>query len=82
MKIGDIFIQGGFPGHAVIVIDLARDSTCQKLFLLAQGFTPAQDIHILKNDNDADLNPWYSIPEGRLITPDWTFDKSDLMRFK
>ena len=50
MQIGDIFIQGGFPGHAVIVIDMAENTkTGEKDFLLAQSYMPAQEIHILKN---------------------------------
>jgi len=84
MQIGDIFIQGGFPGHAVIVIDMAvHDSTGEKIFLLAQSYMPAQDIHILTNNNDNEISPWYIIPESdTLHTPEWIFKKGDLMRFK
>ena len=42
---GDIFIRGGFPGHAVIVMDTAvKDETYY--FVLAQSYMPAQSIHI------------------------------------
>jgi hypothetical protein len=65
VQIGDVFIQGGFPGHAVIVVDLVENpQSRQNLFLLAQSFMPAQDIHILINPDDDELNPWYSIEFG------------------
>ena len=84
---GDVFIQGGFPGHAVIVIDVVLNTnTGDKCFLLAQSYMPAQNIHILKNKYHSELSPWYSISDlkndGRLITPEWTFELRDLKRFK
>jgi len=83
IQIGDVFIQGGSPGHAVIVVDLAIDATGNKIFLLAQSYMPAQDIHIIKNPNNNNISPWYSINfEGELVTPEWTFKKTDLKRFQ
>jgi hypothetical protein len=84
MKIGDVFIKGGFPGHAVIVVDMAVHKTSgEKLFLLAQSYMPAQELQILKNPNNKKLNPWYWVSEisNSLQTPEWTFDKSTLKRF-
>ncbi len=84
LRLGDVFIQGGFPGHAVLVVDMARHSrTGEVLFLLAQSYMPAQDIHLLKNLNNSRLNPWYSIRQVReeLETPEWTFKKNNLKRF-
>ncbi|OJJ20633.1 hypothetical protein BKI52_18175 [marine bacterium AO1-C] len=84
LRIGDVFIQGGFPGHAVLVVDMARHSrTGEVVFLLAQSYMPAQDIHLLKNLNNSRLNPWYSIRQVReeLETPEWTFKKNNLKRF-
>jgi len=84
METGDIFIQGGSPGHAVIVVDMSvNESTGEKLFLLAQSYMPAQEIQILENPMDSDLSPWYSLNfEGETIsTPEWTFNRSDLKRF-
>lgn len=84
MKIGDVFIQGGSPGHAVIVADMAIDiNTGKKIFLLAQSYMPAQEIQILKNPNDESISPWYSVDFGEtLSTPEWTFYKTDLKRFE
>lgn len=83
IQIGDVFIQGGFPGHAVIVVDMARNPrTGEKVFLLAQSYMPAQDIHILKNPTDTSLSPWYKLPsDDTLQTPEWIFKKSDLKCF-
>jgi hypothetical protein len=81
---GDVFIHGGFPGHAVLVMDVAeRPSDGKKVFLLAQGFMPAQDIHLLKNPTDDERTPWYVPGSGsRLVTPEYSFDWTELKRFE
>ena len=38
MKIGDVFIQGGFPGHAVIVVDMVEDKKGQYYFFQSSVF--------------------------------------------
>lgn len=78
---GDVFIQGGHPGHAVMVVDVAVDPGGRRIFLLAQSYMPAQDIHVLKNPQDADLSPWFALPEGDLDTPEWRFPDAHPMRF-
>jgi hypothetical protein len=85
IRIGDVFIKGGFPGHVVIVVDMAANSEGgEQRFLLAQSYMPAQDMHILKNPKSEDGSPWYKLPEtGReLITPEWIFEPGQLRRFK
>ncbi len=85
MQIGDVFIQGGFPGHAVIIVDMAiNQTTKEKIFLLAQSYMPAQELQILKNPDNTTLNPWYRLSEisEELKTPEWTFSKFDLKRFR
>lgn len=83
IQIGDVFIQGGSPGHAVIVADLAIDpETEERFFLLVQSYMPAQDMHVLNNPRDKKLSPWYSTNLlGRLVTPEWMFEADDLRRF-
>lgn len=72
---GDVIIQGGSPGHAVLVADIAHHPhTGEKVFLLLQSYMPAQDIQVLKNPNNAALNPWYSAKcYGSFPTPEWDF---------
>lgn len=81
--IGDIFIEGGFPGHAVIIVDMAISrQTKKKLLLLAQSYMPAQDMHVLVNIMNSNLSPWYELdPREDLRTPEWTFSKNAAMRF-
>lgn len=84
MQIGDVLIKGGSPGHAVIVVDMAiNPKTKGKLFMIAQSYMPAQDIHVLINKHDFTLSPWYELDEAaeQIYTPEWTFGKADLRRF-
>jgi hypothetical protein len=82
IRAGDVFIQGGSPGHTVIVVDTAFDDGGGKIFLLAQSFMPAQDVHILKNPANAELSPWYEAEfADSLVTPEWTFKGDALRRF-
>ena len=78
LEAGDVFIKGGSPGHAVLVVDVAEGSE-GKLFLLAQSYMPAQDIEILKNLNNTGMSPWFKANEmDKLLTPEWKFDWSQL----
>jgi hypothetical protein len=78
---GDVFIQGGSPGHAVIVVDVAEDKQGRRAVLLAQSYMPAQDIHVLRNPKTGD-SPWYVIEgDGPLATPEWDFPAGSLHRF-
>lgn len=83
MEIGDVFIYGGAPGHAVIVVDMIEDETTgEKYFMLAQSYMPAQEIQILVNPNNGENSPWYSADVGRTLkTPEWNFDGGALKRF-
>jgi hypothetical protein len=73
IRIGDVIIHGGSPGHAMIVMDIAQNGSGQKIYFLAQGYMPAQDIHIVKNIYDDALNPWYPVDGNTIYTPEYTF---------
>lgn len=83
MQIGDVFINGGSPGHAVIVVDMAVDTLTQKkIFMLAQSYMPAQETQILANQEAPDISPWYSLDFGATLhTPEYWFSNNKLMRF-
>src|SRR5688572_27355201 len=58
LKVGDVFIKGGSPGHAVTVVDVAiNPKTKEKVFMIAQSYMPAQNIHVLKNFNNTNISP-------------------------
>jgi hypothetical protein len=85
IKAGDVFIKGGFPGHAVLVMDVAENiENGSKIFLLSQSYMPAQSIHLLKNfDHNARLSPWYPQDFGETLhTPEWEFKSSCLKKWK
>ncbi|UAY51184.1 DUF4846 domain-containing protein [Ferruginibacter albus] len=76
---GDVLIRGGFPGHAVMVMDVAISRSGKKLYLLAQSYMPAQDIHVLKNPMNKDLSPWYEVNNDEIIeTPEYVFKRGEL----
>lgn len=83
---GDVLIQGGYPGHAVIVLDVAQ-AQGRRYLLLGQSYMPAQQFHILRNNTDAALSPWYDEATldaaPGLMTPEWwrPFLRKDLRRF-
>jgi hypothetical protein len=80
---GDIFIQGGSPGHVVVVLDVAKNpETGAICALLGQSFMPAQDFHVLKNPQNATLSPWFAIGEtSAFATPEWVFKPLVVRRF-
>ncbi len=82
ISIGDVFIQSGSPGHAIIVVDLAKNNKGEKIFMLAQSYMPAQEIHILKNPENQSISPWFKSNTNQLKTPEWDFNFSDLKGFE
>jgi len=81
LEIGDVFIKGGSPGHAVIVVDKCVNSEGEVRFLLAQSYMPAQEIQILVNPIDTN-SPWYDVNFGEiLMTAEYTFTKNQLKSF-
>ena len=79
---GDVWIHGGFPGHAVMVMDRAVSKDGRIIYLIAQGYMPAQDIHLLNNPSDAQLSPWYQVTDdNEIVTPEYLFYKDQLKRW-
>ena len=84
LTVGDVLIKGGSPGHAVIIMDVARHrQTGDLIFLLAQSYMPAQDIHVLQNKNEKLISPWYRVTKAnKLNTPEWTFYANQLRTWR
>lgn len=83
LKIGDMLIIGGSPGHIVMLADEAINNKNEKLFLLIQGNTPAQSVHLVKNLEDSKISPWYNLKMNAVIpVSNYTFYNSKFVRFK
>lgn len=83
LKIGDMLIKGGLPGHIVIIADEAVTTTGEKLFLLVQGNTPAQSVHLVKNLENTAISPWYQLKNNAVISvSNYTFNSAKFIRFK
>ncbi len=72
---GDLLIQGGHPGHAVLVLDVVADDSGHRRLLIGQSYMPAQSFHVLKNLDDPRLGAWFDEATldspGGLATPEW-----------
>lgn len=81
LRVGDVFLHGGSPGHVVMVLDICENERGEKAFLLGQGYMPAQEFHILKNPMHEE-DPWYYETELSypLTTPEYTFEEGSLKR--
>ncbi|MGA9212269.1 DUF4846 domain-containing protein [Kaistella sp.] len=83
IRTGDFLIKPGSPGHSVIIVGVARNISGKKLYLLAESFMPAQDIHVLVNHRNPQLSPWYEldvdVPET--VTAKYIFKPTSIKRF-
>lgn len=82
VEIGDVFLHGGSPGHVVMVVDVCeRDGGEERAFLLAQGYMPAQQFHILKKPAH-EKDSWYYTNEIQwpVNTPEFTFNEGSFRK--
>lgn len=83
VEVGDMLIFPGSPGHVIMVVDKITTIDGDILFIFAQGNTPAQSVHILKNLNDSSISPWYDIEMNQYLEiPTYYFNKTQFIRFK
>jgi len=78
---GNVIIQGGSPGHAVIIVDIAENASGHKIYLIAQSYMPAQEMHILNNPFQQEISPWYSFESVDIQTPEWNFVNARLKKW-
>ncbi|MDL2211546.1 DUF4846 domain-containing protein [Erysipelotrichaceae bacterium OttesenSCG-928-M19] len=79
IKPGSFFVD---DGHAVLVVNVAqKKGSNEKAFIIAQSYTPAQSVHLLKNFNAN--SPWYESSKlnNKLVSPEWTFKISELRTY-
>jgi hypothetical protein len=79
---GDFFVMSGSPyGHAVIILDVAKDSSGKVALLLGQSYMPAQSFQILKGNGAS--SAWFVVEPNDISvdTPFWApFPKTSLRR--
>jgi hypothetical protein len=83
---GDFFVLPGSPGHAVIVLDVAVDCDGKRFGLVGQGYTPAQDLHVISSTfPEVSGHVWFPLPVGEgetLHVPTWLpFPRDSARRF-
>lgn len=76
LRPGDVIVEGGFPGHAMLVMDVCKGEDGKEYFLLAQSYMPAQDMHVVVNPRSPSGSPWFERVTTGLETPDWDFRRS------
>lgn len=83
IRTGDFIIKPGSPGHSVIIVGVARNLAGKRLYLLAESFMPAQDIHILVNHKYPQLSPWYEldVDSSETVTAKYIFKPTSIKRF-
>ena len=79
---GDVLVRGGSPGHAIMVCDVMESKTThQKKYLLLQGYTPAMQVHIVKNPQNG--KAWFTADTTKqILTPGYVFNSHELRRWK
>lgn len=90
MQPGDVFVYAAADrpgshkyGHAVMVVDVAQDKHGKKAFLLAEGNTPARDIHVMRNYMSPFRSPWFMLDDdaGELQLSIFHYKASELRHF-
>jgi hypothetical protein len=75
-RAGDLLVIPGSPGHAVVLLDVAKRG--DELFvLIGEGYMPAQQFHV-------ELGPyggWWSLSDG-VVLQHWDMREADLRRWK
>ena len=90
MQPGDVFVYAAVDrpgnhkyGHAVMVMDVAKNKNGKKAFLLAEGNTPARDIHIMRNFENPFRSPWFFLDEDTdiLLLSVFPYKSNELRHF-
>jgi len=78
-EVGTVVITPGSPGHCFIIIDQSKNDREQPIFRLAEGYSPAQSIYVLRN---GDGTPWHFLSRGPIETASYSFTSYQLRKFE
>ena len=74
---GDVLVEAGSPGHAVVVLDVARRGD-ETLLLIGEGFMPAMDFHVELGPEEG----WWTWTAEGLALPHWPLGPETLRRWR
>lgn len=80
VRAGDFFVMTGQPfGHAVLILDVAKDDRGRLALLLGQSFMPAQSFQVLQPDS---RSAWFVVEPGatEVKTPFWPAFSTEMTR--
>lgn len=86
LQVGDVFIVtsgelGGGDGHAIVIVDMCvNPDTGEKLFICAEGNTPATETYIL-HDEEADTVWLHLEADGSFIKDGIVYPATAIRRF-
>lgn len=83
LQTGDFMITPGSPGHVVFIAGVSKNKKGEKLYLLGEGFTPAQSISVIKNPYNPQISPWYELKaeHGQIKTSRYSFSPVQFKRY-
>ena len=66
IKIGDFIVKKGSKGHAVMIVDMAKNSNDELIALIGHGDTPACQFYLLQYKI---TNPWFPLDFTKEFIP-------------
>ena len=75
-QVGDLLVTPGSPGHAVLIVDVARGEG-HTWVLVGQGFMPAQDFHVVRGP----ASGWFEVAGDTLPTAPIAMEWAGWRRF-
>ena len=75
---GDVLVRSGSPGHAVLLVDVARRGE-EPFILVVESYLPAQDLHV---EEGPEGGWWRWDPEAEMDLRTWVFSAADLRAWR